>query len=146
MRPDRINIIANVFQRLAFEKKESLDLLKKEYEQIGREDFLWHYLLVSFSTMGNSRGYLGLIKNINNYKKVTFDVLSRMNESQRLKQIEQTLRDAKVRMPAQKAHWLGNNFDRIVKMGGLLTAKKALFAQSGRQNKIKFNAYCFSSA
>ena len=63
------NRLAEIVMSLAFEKKGTLDRLKEEYRQLKRPDFIWYFLLQSFSTMGNSRGWDGLIGNQNNYKK-----------------------------------------------------------------------------
>lgn len=127
-----------VVKSLAAEERHRLEQLKAEYSQLKRPDFVWHYLLQSFATMGNVRGWDGLIQNRHNYQKVTFDVLSQLSPSERLSILENTLRDAKVRMPSKKAEWLAKNFDRILRMGGLQAVKTELLSKSGRAEKIRF--------
>jgi len=123
---------------LASKRRGFLERLKAEHDQLERPDFIWHCLLQSFATMGNVRGWDGLIDNRDNYQKVTFDVLSQLPPSERLSVLEKTLRDAKVRWPAKKAKWLARNFDRIMRMGGLAEAKATLLSKPGRAEKIEF--------
>ncbi|MBC8493044.1 MAG: hypothetical protein H8D43_04585 [Chloroflexi bacterium] len=130
--------LAAIAKSLADEKRDLLEKFKAEYHQLERSDFVWHYLLQSFATMGNARGWDGLIGNGDNYEKVTFDALAQLSPLYRRSVLEQTLRDAKVRMPVKKAEWLARNFDRIVEMGGLAEVKAALLSKSGREDKIRF--------
>ena len=55
-----ISGLANVARVLASRHWQRLEQLKSEYKQISRPDFLWHYLLQSFATMG---GLLWLVRN-----------------------------------------------------------------------------------
>jgi hypothetical protein len=124
---------------LVGEKREALEQEKAEISsQWKRPDFIWHHLLLSFSTWGNSRGGYGLIDNIENYNKVTFEALSRLGPSERFAVLERTLLDAKVRWPNDKAEYLNRNFNKIVEMGGLSVAKAHLKDAVGRQEKIEF--------
>jgi hypothetical protein len=127
-----------IAKSLAKEKSDLLEKSKAEYHQMERSDFIWHYLLQSFATMGNARGWDDLIGNTDNYEKVTFDALAQLSPLDRRSVLEQTLRDAKVRWPAKKAEWLARNFDRIVEMGGLAEVKEILLSKSGREDKIRF--------
>lgn len=119
------------------EMKETLSFLKKEGKK-GRNypNFVWHFLLQSFATMGNSRGADGLIWNADNYNKVTFEALSKLSPKKRLQVLKETLRAAKVRMPPQKAARIALNFEKIKEMGGVEEANKLAFAQEGREAKI----------
>lgn len=103
-----------------------------------RSDFIWHFLLQSFSTMGNSRGWAGLIENRDNYDLVTFEALAKLSRSDRLVILEQTLKRAKVRMPLKKAQWLLKNFDVIQGLGGPTAARNLAFQQVGTAAKIAF--------
>ena len=85
---------------------------------LDRPDVLWHELLVSLATMGNARGYDGLIGDEKLYEQVTFDVLSEIAPDDRSGQAETVFREAGVRMPAQKARWLAANVRRVREMGG----------------------------
>jgi hypothetical protein len=91
-----------IAKSLASEKRGLPEQLKTEYNQLERPDFVWHYLLQSFATMGSAKGWDGLIGNRDNYQRVTFDALSRLSPSRRLSVLEQTLRNAKVRWPIKK--------------------------------------------
>lgn len=51
------NRLVAVIRRLAIEKRATLDRLKANYSDLARPDFLWHYLLQSFATMGRSAGW-----------------------------------------------------------------------------------------
>jgi hypothetical protein len=100
--------------------------------------FVWDSLLQSFSTMGNSRGWQGLVETPANWDRVTHEAIRRLANGKRLEHIDGVLRDAVVRMPAQKAKWLVANFDRIERMGGVESAKQKAFASKGRDGKIAF--------
>ncbi|MBK9137447.1 MAG: hypothetical protein IPM17_01575 [Verrucomicrobia bacterium] len=123
---------------LAREHKTTLDKLKAEHDQLARPDFLWHYLLQSFATMGRAAGWHGLIGNKVNYDKVRYETLARLSPEARAAQVEQTCRSAKIRMPAKKAGYILGCFQRVRDLGGLEGAKRALFAQKGRDAKIRF--------
>jgi hypothetical protein len=71
--------IAAVAKALAREKKDKLDKLKAEHSQLSRSDFLWHYLLQSFATMGRATGWHGLIGNEENYSRVRYEALARLS-------------------------------------------------------------------
>ncbi|MGA8429714.1 MAG: hypothetical protein WB729_07825 [Candidatus Sulfotelmatobacter sp.] len=108
-------------------------------KDLDRPDFVWHELLLSFATMGNSRGAEGLIRNRDNYKRVTFETLRRKpTKAARLKELLAVLRAAKVRMPPKKAVWLADAFERVKEMGGPRKAKAELFQREGCEEKIRF--------
>lgn len=117
---------------------EMLGSREVDQEALERPDFVWHFLLQSFATMGNSRGWDGLIGNHDNYKQVTFDALSSLDHTQRLKRLDEVLRAAKVRMAGKKAIWLDRNYEMIVKMGGSEEARTQALAQDGMESKIAF--------
>jgi hypothetical protein len=130
--------LSNIVRSLANEKHEKLEQLKSECSQLNRPDFIWHYLLQSFATMGSVRGWDGLIGNSENYRKVTYEALDQLSPEDRLFVLEETLRKAKVRMPAKKACWLNQNFEYINKMGGLAAVNSRLLNTPGRVQKIEF--------
>jgi hypothetical protein len=105
---------------------------------LDRPDVLWHELLVSLATMGNARGYDGLIGDEKLYEQVTFDALSEMAPEDRSGQAETVFREAGVRMPAQKARWLAVNVRRVREMGGPEEAWEAALRRSGRDEKLQF--------
>lgn len=118
--------------------KNRLNELKKGINDLERPDFIWHFLLQSFSTMGNSRGHYGLILNRANYNRVTFEAVSSLNKEDRLNNFENVLFQAKVRMPRQKSQWLEKNYDYIVSLGGLQAVKNLALSQKGTVAKIRF--------
>jgi hypothetical protein len=132
--------LAVIIYPLVDEQAKYLERIKREsLKQMEREDLVWLSLLSSMSTMGNVRGYLGLICTRENYEKVTFEALSQLpSHKDRVHVLKATLRAAKVRFPDRKAEWLAANFEAIVKMGGLFAAKEQLFGAKGKEGKIKF--------
>ena len=137
--PDNRYKLLHFLQHLSPKMIVTLD----KYKMLGRSDLkrpdiIWHLLLQSFSTMGNSRGWEGLILNQDNYRRVTFDALSGLTEEERLLRLTAVLHDAKVRMPNLKARQLNENYRMILVMGGLARAKEKAFAQVGTKAKIAF--------
>jgi hypothetical protein len=132
--------LLRVIRPLAYEQAKYLHRRKEEgKKQAQRRDLIWFLLLQSMATMGNVRGYLGLICTRENFEKVTFDALSKKRSSKdRIRVLNETLRAAKVRRPDQKAKWLASNFDKILEMGGLSASKKNLLKAQGKQGKIDF--------
>ena len=130
--------LAKIARKLAREKCAKLAELKSEEKQLKRPDFLWHYLLQSFATMGRAAGWHGLIGNKANYNKLRFEVLAKLSPKDRRVQVEDTCRAAKIRMPGIKASYISNCFDQVQQLGGPKAAKARLLAQPGREAKIAF--------
>lgn len=130
--------LVTIARKLAREKHSELSKLKSEEKQLKRPDFLWHYLLQSFATMGRATGWHGLIGNKANYNKLRFEVLAKLSPKARRVQVENTCRAAKIRMPSIKAGYILNCFDQVQQLGGLKAAKARLLAQPGREAKIVF--------
>ncbi len=128
---------ATVARTLAIEEKSWLDRQKGGEREMERHDFLWHFLLQSFGTMGRAAGWVGL-RRPENYDRVRFEALAGLPAGQRLKVSESACRDGKVRMPNVKAVYIVGCFDRITLLGGPEAAKTQLFQQPGRDAKIKF--------
>ncbi len=131
-------LLAAVVRRLAVEKRATLDKHKANHADIERPDFLWHYLLQSFATMGRSSGWQGLIGNRSNYKRVTYEAIAALPEDKRLAELKTVCWEAKVRMPDLKADYILGCFGRVRDMGGPEAAKVQLLAQPGREGKIRF--------
>jgi hypothetical protein len=130
-----------IIKRIARHKdvRAKLAESKTRRKELDRPDFVWHELLLSFATMGNSLGAEGLIRNQDNYRRVTFDALKRKRtNANRLSELREVLRAAKVRMSDKKADWLMENYDRVTALGGPTDAKKTLLNTEGREEKIKF--------
>jgi N-glycosylase/DNA lyase len=90
------------------------------------------------ATMGNSRGYKGLIENSDNYREVAYENLLNQKNVERYKMILETLKKAKIRMAAQKAKWLYENFVMIESMGGAEKAREMALNEHGMEKKIAF--------
>lgn len=130
--------LIHLLRQLSPEMQDKLSMLKEERKQLERPDFIWHFLLQSFATMGNSRGWYGLIGNPANYNRVTFSALAPLDKRQRHQILLKVLTDARVRMSEKKANWLDANYDLINEMGGLEESKRQALAQSGTEAKIAF--------
>lgn len=130
--------LVNLLRNITPEMKRKLRELKRDCREAKHSDFIWHALLASVATLGNERGYRGLIANEENYCRVTFEALSKVSATKRLKHIEQVLRDAKVRMPAQKSRWLNENYKLIIAHGGVEKVSEIALLLKGADAKIQF--------
>lgn len=74
---------ATVVKKIYEAHRAEIEALKVPHEDIARPDFVWHYLLQSFSTMGRAAGWHGLIGNKANYNRITFVALQELTEKQR---------------------------------------------------------------
>ena len=115
-----------------------LDTLKKGYSEIERDDFVWHFLLQSFSTMGRSSGWKGLIGNKDNYNQVTFDALCKLDDEKREITVKSVCRNAKIRMPDKKAEFILGCFKLVSNLGGLKKTREKLLSAQGREEKMRF--------
>lgn len=121
------------------EMKETLRKRKEEgRREMERPDFVWHLLLQSFATLGGSRGWEGLIGNQDNYRRVTFDAISRLGPEERFEEILETFRTAKIRYAKRKAPFMARNYERVAEMGGPEEAKKQAFTLPNREAKLAF--------
>lgn len=127
-----------LLRNLTPEMKAKLKEEKAKSVELEKPDFIWHFILQSFSTMGNSRGYQGLILNRENYNKVTFEALSKLGKKERLDRLNRVFSAALLRMSVTKARWANENYDLIVSMGGLAKSKQLALSQRGTRAKIAF--------
>jgi hypothetical protein len=127
-----------VVRALATEKRAELERLKEGHAGLARPDFVWHYLLQSFSTMGRASGWHGLIGNTDNYRRITYPVLAALASEARIAQVRQVCRAARIRMPDRKAGFILGCVEYVNQLGGLKAAKTKLLAQPGRDGKIAF--------
>lgn len=130
--------LIGLLKNLSPEMKQKLAEIKRDSKKLKRKDFIWHALLCSIATLGNERGYQGLIANEKNYERVSFAALSKISQAKRLPHIEKVLRDAKVRMPAQKARWLFENHEIISRLGGVEKVTSLALSMKGREAKMRF--------
>jgi hypothetical protein len=131
--------LVDALKRITPEMRERLRDLKREGEtELQRPDFVWHILLQSFATWGGDRGYEGLIGNQDNYRRVSFKALSRLDASERPLMLERIFLAAKVRYAVTKARLMSRNYDLVLEMGGPEEATRRALAQDGREAKIAF--------
>ncbi len=129
--------LATIAKDLAAKHKGRLDDLKAWERHLKRPDFLWHFLLQSFGTMGRAAGWAGLSKP-ENYNRITYEALAALPDNQRLSVAESACRDGKVRMPGIKADYIVRCFNRVKQLGGPEAAKKQLLQLPEREAKIRF--------
>jgi hypothetical protein len=130
--------LVTVVRSLAAERRNELERLKQECTSLARPDFIWHYLLQSFATMGRASGWHGLIGNQDNYRRVTYDALAALSPEVREAQVRAVCRAAAIRMPDKKAEYILACFEKVKRLGGPEAAKAELLAQPGRDAKINF--------
>lgn len=130
--------LVSIVKPLAAQKKATLDRLKQEQSGLDRPDFLWHYLLQSFATMGRAAGWHGLIENKQNYSRVTYEALSALTPGERESQTREVCWTAKVRLPDRKAEFICRCFSYVQELGGPIAAKAKLLSTVGRTAKLKF--------
>lgn len=123
---------------LAVLKHSLLESLKETHIDLQRHDFIWHYLLQSFATLGGVSGWDGLIDNNTNYRKMSYTTINGLPPGQRIKHISAILMDAKVRYPNRKAPNIVACFEKIEALGGLVPTRDALLELVGRNAKISF--------
>ncbi|MFH0833923.1 MAG: hypothetical protein V2A63_00860 [Patescibacteria group bacterium] len=100
--------------------------------------WLWHALLASFATQGNSRGYTGLIENPENLKAVDWSQIVFLSDEERIAVFEKVFSRAKMRMSKIKAERMNKNFHLVAKLGGARKATIHAFALKGANAKIQF--------
>lgn len=132
------SLLVDVVRRMAAENRATLEKLKENHADIARPDFLWHYLLQSFATMGRSSGWQGLIGTRANYERLIYPALHALHDGDRLRVACDVCRAAKVRMPDRKGRFIVGCFERVRNMGGPVAAKTELLAQPGREGKIRW--------
>ena len=132
---ERLSCAARTLARL---KHHVLQSQKEHYEHLQRPDFLWHYLLQSFATMGGASGRDGLIGNKDNYRQVTYAAISDMPAAARLEHVSAACAKAKIRYAQRKAKYIIGCHKKIQALGGPEAAKGQLLQQPGRDAKITF--------
>jgi hypothetical protein len=106
--------------------------------ELERPDFVWHVLLQSFATWGTARGHEGLIENQHNYRRVTFEALTKLDAQERLRVLKEVFLAAKVRYAVMKAKLMVRNYVLTAEMGGPTEATRQALAQEGKEAKIAF--------
>jgi hypothetical protein len=130
--------LVKAVRMLAVKNKQFIAKELARSKDLATPDFLWHVLLLSFSTMGGEWGKRGLIDNKDNYRRVTYDVLAKLAPAARETQVRRVCLTAGIRMPNKKADYILACFDRIKLLGGPTAATALLLAQPKRDGKILF--------
>lgn len=121
--------LIQVITRLYDDEQAKLLQLKEQGEALrARPDWLWHEILVSFSTWGNSRGWHGLIGNQENYQQITYEALEQLSNEERKQRLIDVCRAAKIRRPDYKALYLDQNFMKIRAKGGVVALGQVIMA------------------
>ncbi len=132
-------ILADVATLVMGWHRGRIEHLKLRASSLEREDFVWHYLLQSFATMGRSSGWLGLIGTPENYNELRYERLQQIKTHLgRLNHVKRICHQAKVRMPDMKASYICGCFDKIEKAGGYSQVKAELLALPERNDMIAY--------
>lgn len=131
--------LRNAIQRVSRGRKALLDGLKDSaIKERTRPDFVWSRIIESFSTMGSSRGYEGLMENPDRMKIINYYAIADMDPSSRLLEIERVLRDSKIRWPSRKAEYIVHNHQMMERLGGPELVTADLWNCRGKREKIDF--------
>ena len=130
--------LALAARALAQIKRGELLALKKQHADLKRNDFLWHYLLQSFATMGGASGKAGLIDNKRNYRQVKFNALSKVPAHRRAAHVSRVCAAAGVRYPPTKGKYISACYIECKEMGGPKAARDKLLSLRGRAAKLAF--------
>ena len=124
---------------IAIREEKLLNEMKRNgRKMLRRSDFLWHILVENAATLGSSRGYAGLIKTLENYRRVEYSAAIRVPRVRLESHLSKALLAGKVRMPRQKARNLARCLDLIEALGGAARARKAALSMPGTDAKIAF--------
>lgn len=129
--------LALVLRTMAAKYADRLNAMKARAKDLEREDFIWHALIESFATWGNSRGAEGL-EDPTVRERLDYDRVMKMPREERTSHLIGVFREAKVRYPERRADHLVRNGERIAVLGGLGAARAKLLAQSGFDAKAAF--------
>lgn len=132
----RTKLIESILNRPQSQTNKISELVKTAKQNRQLDDWLWFSLLSAMSTMGNSRGYDGLILDLHNYELVKYTNLQK-NKSP-YDTINEALKLAKVRRYAQKSRWLKDNFYFIESCGGLNNVQNFVNSIKGKSNILQF--------
>jgi hypothetical protein len=132
-------LLAQVAKLVMSWHRGRIEHLKLRASSLEREDFVWHYLLQSFATMGRSSGWLGLIGTPENYNELRYERLQQIKTRLgRLNHVKRICHQAKVRMPDMKAGYICGCFDKIEKSGGYKKVKAELLSLTDRGSMISY--------
>jgi endonuclease III len=99
---------------------------EKGHAILKRPDFLWHELLVSYSTWGGISRNEDMVTDKNKNQQITYDELKNLSNEDRVNRLRQVMKDAKIHCYKKKAPMLARCFEKIEEMGGLEQANAML--------------------
>jgi hypothetical protein len=117
--------------------QKRLNTLKLKSKDLAREDFVWHYLLQSYSTLGRSGGFESF-NQINGFTRLSYTQLEKTHENLRLCYIQNITNEARLRFPNNKALQINSSFNIIRTKGGLSQVRTELLNTITPQDKITY--------
>ncbi|NOY92974.1 MAG: hypothetical protein GXP55_17460 [Deltaproteobacteria bacterium] len=129
--------LSDLMRDLSVIYARELEELAKRASEVEQPGWLWGILLESWSTLGGSRGFDGLMTPAN-LRVLAYRRLRKLSTEERRGQAEEIFRTASVRYPAQKAGWLAQAVDLVATLGGPDKARDALLACDGGAAKTRF--------
>lgn len=132
-----IKKMAVVAKKLQSKYRGELESSKQNRSKLSSRNFLWHALLVCYSTWGSSRGFKGFIEDKRNYSQVTYDELKKLSPKARVQRLQNVMKQAKV-LKYQEAPKLAACFQMIEEMGGLKDANKRFRTMTDTKEIIRF--------
>jgi|JI8StandDraft_1071087.scaffolds.fasta_scaffold00929_1 hypothetical protein len=136
-----IKYLKSIVQTATFEK--SINSMIEEARSIGRrKDWLWHELIVSISTWGNSERAKNLLENVSMMEQLNYEQLKAKSIQEAEYTINTVIPQAKIGVrnisPERKASILFKNFKLLQDLGGCEKVSIFLLNIQGREAKIRF--------
>ncbi|MDD4163529.1 MAG: hypothetical protein PHW87_13720 [Methanothrix sp.] len=123
----KFKILVSVSKKLQAACRDELERKKEEGRNLLKQpDFLWHELLVSYSTWGGISKNEGMITDKNRNRQIAYVELKTLSNEGRVNRLRQIMKDAKVHCYKKKAPMLARCFEKIEEMGGLEQANAML--------------------
>jgi hypothetical protein len=98
--------------------------------------------------LGGSRDWPGLMGAMENYNRVTFEALSRLDAMARIRELQEVFRAAEVRYADIRARLISKYYDLVTEMGGPEEARTRVRArgQAGQDRLYEAFAWCGGQA
>jgi hypothetical protein len=123
----QVKTLVAVAKNLRNKYKDELESKKEKGRALlKRPDFLWHELLVSYSTWGGISRNEGMITDKNKNQQITYAELKNLSNEDRVNRLRQIMKDAKIHYYKKKAPMLVRCFEKIEEIGGLEQANAML--------------------
>lgn len=135
----QVKTLVAVAKNLRYKYKYELESKKeKGRAMLKRPDFLWHELLVSYSTWGGISRNEGMITDKNKNQQITYAELKNLSNEDRMNRLRQIMKDAKIHCYKKKAPMLARCFEKIEEIGGLEQANAMLLNKECAAEMIEF--------